>query len=667
VANDEPPVRQPGFRPQENRPYPSEQTEPTASRISVDVSPRNVRLQPGEVVTAAMKVRNMGAVVDEITLTPRGGASSWITVAPDTLNIFPSTEGEATIRFAPARAPRPQAGLFDYEIAVNSDRQPASSMVFRGSVELGAYDNLTAAATGTTFLTGRRESILPIKIRNLGNRLTNVTVAAADLPGANVNLSASQFALEPGGEATVWATIRARSGFLTGAPRQHPFTISVSSDYSAPLTIDGRMEQTSRFGRRSLTSIVAIAAGVAIVGGAVAANAAGLIHFGPTASSTATPGQTSSLLPSFPATPTLATPAIPTDTLGIPTDSPVVPPTPTQGGGEVTPPPQGPTPTPAGPTASPSPTANPYAGWEDLGPEQFSKGPALTSWGVGQLDIFAPSKSDGTLLHNGFSGAWSGWGQQQPLSSTLLRPAAVSNRLGHIDLFATQPQFEGGSGNVGWQTFDTPPGADAGAWGPWSELQPWIFNSGPAVSSWGAPRIDIFGRGNDGFLYHNWTDDGVNWNFWEAPRPNETGEPITIVNAPAAVAWGREIAGALQINIFYLQSDDHIHWLRYDERFGWQDFGTVGANTVAFNSAPAVTSWNANEFDVFARAGDGTLRRANWNGLQWSKWEKLTTFKIGTAPGAVSWGSGRIDVAVVDTNGGMHHSWLENGVWNPAP
>ena len=666
MANDEPPVRQPGFRPHDNRANPApEQPESTASRLSVDVTPRNVRLQPGEVVTASMKVRNMGAVVDEITLTPRGGAGSWITVAPDTLNIFPSTEAEATIRFAPARAPRPNAGLFDYEIAVNSDRQPASSMIFRGSVELGAYDNLTAAATGTTFLTGRRESILPIKIRNLGNRLTNVQVTAADLPGANVNLSATTFALEPGGEATVWATIRARKGFLTGAPRQHPFTISVSSDYSAPLTIDGRMEQTSRFGRRSLGSIAAIAAGVAIVGVAVTANAMGLIHFGGSAQ-TATPGQTSTALPSTATPSQFVTPAIPTDTPAIPTDTAGLPPTPTQGGnGGQTPAPGTPD-TPGPPTPTPSPTPDPFAGWQDLGGD-FNKGPAVSSWGAGQLDIFAPSSQDNTLYRNtGDGSTWNGWGQQVPQAATNFRPAAVDYQPGHIDLFATQPQNPDGSGNVAYLTFDTPPGAASGTWGSWREVTPGVLTSGPAATSWGPGRIDIFGRGTDTLLYHNWTDDGNNWNFWEAVP---LSGPLEIVNAPAAVS---SATSGHQISVFALNRDGQIVRVTYsdvpgDQFEGWWYRGPIGGGSVKFNSAPAATSWNPNEFDVFARDTKGLLRHTNFNGLTWSNWETLTTFKIRTAPGAASWGNGRIDLAVTDTDGAMHHSWLENGVWNPAP
>ncbi len=660
MANDEPPGRQPGYRPPVNNFTPGqEQAQAAASRISVDVSPRNVRVQPGEVVTASMKVRNMGAVVDEITLTPRGGAGSWITVAPDTLNIFPNTEAEATLRFAPARASRPPAGLFAYEVAVNSDRQPDSSMIYRGSVDLGSYDNLTAAATGTTFLTSRRESILPIKVRNLGNRPTNVQVTAADLPGATVSLSAPAFALEPGGEATVWATIRASSGFMSGPPRQHPFTVSVSGDYSAPLTIDGRMEQTARFGRRSMTSVLLAAATVAIVGGAVAANAAGLIHFGATAS-TASPGQTSTIAPSLGPTvgPTVSQPAtvIPTDT-GVtqPTPPPTAPST-DQGGHDTSPPTAGP------PTASPSPTPNPFAGWESLG-GKFSSGPAITSSGPGQLDVFGPW-SDQTIRRSTWDGStWSPWAPQPPQFQTQFKPTAVSWAPNHTDLFANLiDDWAPDGGNVAQLTID-PNVAPS-----WTPITPGVLTSGPAVVSWGPGRLDIFGRGTDTLLYHNWTDDGVNWNFWEALVGG-----LSIEEAPAAVAWGPAVTGGYnQLDVFARQSDGQIVWVRYtdngnDPNFGWSVRGVVGGSTGDFTLGPAATSWGPNEFDVFGRWSDGTLRHSTWNGVNWSRWEQLTTFKLGTSPAAVAWGNGRIDVVVNDTKKAMHHSWLENGVWNPIP
>ena len=108
MANDrppdgEPPARQPGRRPEQDRPTPAPEPSAPASRdISIELTPRYIRIEPGEVITASIKVRNMGPVVDEITLTPRGEAGGWMRIAPDTLNIYPNTEAEATIRFASA-------------------------------------------------------------------------------------------------------------------------------------------------------------------------------------------------------------------------------------------------------------------------------------------------------------------------------------------------------------------------------------------------------------------------------------------------------------------------------------------------------------------------------------------------------------------------------------
>jgi hypothetical protein len=294
---------------------------------------------------------------------------------------------------------------------------------------------------------------------------------------------------------------------------------------------------------------------------------------------------------------------------------------------------------------------------------EFSQGPAITSWGVDQLDIFAPW-SDETISHNSWNGtAWTGWAQQQPPATTNYKPTAVDYAPNHIDLFVTLAENTDGTGNVYQQT------CDSGACGAWRELTPGVLTSGPAATSWGPGRLDVFGRGTDGLLYHNWSVDGVNWNFWEAPLG------IAIKNAPAAVGWGAGSAGSNQLTVFYLgPDDDQLHWLRYDENIAqvnpdaaWQDLGIVGGNKGSFNSAPAVTSWNPNEFDVFGRWTDGTLRHSTFNGSSWSNWDQMTTFKLGNAPGAVAWANGRIDVAITDDNGGMHHSWLQNGVWNPVP
>ncbi len=647
MANDEPPARQPGYRPPDNRPTPApEGAQPSASRLSVDVAPRYIRLQPGEVVTATIKVRNMGSVVDEITLTPRGEAAAWITVAPDTLNIYPSTEGEATIRFAPARAPRPPAGLFAFEIAVNSDRQPASSMVYRGSVELGAYDSLTAAATGTTFLSGRRDAILPIKVRNQGNRPTNVQVSAADLPGANVILSAPAFALEPGGEATVWATIRPRSGFMSGPPRQFPFTISVSSDYSAPLTIDGRMEQQARFSRKRLVAVGVLAAVLLTVGGVFGANALGLLPPLTGSGPTPTPAVTASAA----ITPPPSGQSTTGPTTG-PTDKPTGGPTASV---EVT---NGPTPTI---TPSPTPTTDPFAHWQNLGGD-FSKGAAAVSWGPRTVQVFAPD-SNGTLVTKEGDGA-AFPDQWTPLDSSITtqeKPAAVAwNDAGssgkNVNVFVLGDQ----DGQLHEISYDQSDGV--GSWFGWSDLpfSGFGFQSGPGAASRGINRIDVFGRTSDNGLQYSSLEQGVGFADWQLPP-----DPGSVRYAPTAVAGDAQLTGVDRVDVFATFTDFHVHQLT-NQASSWGNWQLLPGGP-DFNSGPAVTSWGPNQFDVFARAKDsGHLWHTSFDGTTWTAWDEMTQFKLAEAPAAASWGNGRIDLFVVDTNGEMHHSWYENNQWQP--
>ncbi len=229
--------------------------------------PHNLRVAPGEVATGSIKVRNLGTVVDEVTLTVRRDVASWTSVAPDTLHIFPGTQAEATIRSAPPRAIHPLAGLYALEIAVNSDRQPNSSLVYRGSVEVGAYDSLTATPIGSTNLQARREAILPIKVRSQGNRPITAYIAADEMPGLTVSLSSSAIPLEPGGEATVWVTLRPRP---KSTAQQNPYTISVSSDFAPPISIEGRLERPAPPNRGR-------ALGMLLTGGAVLAGLAAVV------------------------------------------------------------------------------------------------------------------------------------------------------------------------------------------------------------------------------------------------------------------------------------------------------------------------------------------------------------------------------------------------------
>jgi hypothetical protein len=132
------------------------------------------------------------------------------------------------------------------------------------------------------------------------------------------------------------------------------------------------------------------------------------------------------------------------------------------------------------------------------------------------------------------------------------------------------------------------------------------FGSPPAVASWGANRLDIFGLDTNKQMFHKaWIGD----QWW----PSQT------------------------------------EWKALGGRFG---------------SPPAVVSWGGNRLDIFAVSTDKQMDHRQWNGDRWwpSTWETLRGGFI-SPPAVASWGHDRLDIFAVGTDKQMFHI----GVYRPFP
>jgi hypothetical protein len=140
-----------------------------------------------------------------------------------------------------------------------------------------------------------------------------------------------------------------------------------------------------------------------------------------------------------------------------------------------------------------------WRGWHDLG-GPISSSPAVASWGLNRLDVFAAG-SNGHLSHKRWDGSvWHDW---EDLGGTFKEgPAAVSWGPNRIDIFV-----RGMDDHLGHRLWD------GTGWKGWQDLGGPI-SSAPAVASWGPNRLDIFAAGVNGQLSHKcW--DGSAWHNWE--------------------------------------------------------------------------------------------------------------------------------------------------------
>jgi Common central domain of tyrosinase len=182
-------------------------------------------------------------------------------------------------------------------------------------------------------------------------------------------------------------------------------------------------------------------------------------------------------------------------------------------------------------------------------------------------------------------------------------------------------------------------------WGGWESLGGIILET-PDCTSWGANRIDCFGRGTDAAMWHRWWD-GAAWGGWESLGGD-------VLEQPDCVNWGADRIDCLA------RGTDRAMWHRWWDGAawggGWENLGGVVLDR------PGCVSWGANRLDCFARGTDRAMWHRWWDGAAWGGWESLGGVLL-DAPSCVSWGPNRIDCFARGTDQAMLHRWWDGAAW----
>ena len=94
---------------------------------------------------------------------------------------------------------------------------------------------------------------------------------------------------------------------------------------------------------------------------------------------------------------------------------------------------------------------------------------------------------------------------------------------------------------------------------------------------------------------------------------------------------------------------------------------------VPLTGPPAACSWGARRIDVFARGPSGEMLHKSWDGKDWSRFESLgMPIKVDAehrpipftgAIAACTWGTDRLDVFARALDGNLYHAWWD-GSWD---
>jgi hypothetical protein len=207
------------------------------------LEPSSVPVVPGGEASLTVRIRNVGAVVDEFTVTVLGEAGAWAVVEPPTLSLFPGAEGTVLVRFRPPRSSEVLAAPMRFGVRVASREDRGGSVVEEGTLAVGAYVDVFAELVPRTGR-GRRKGVQELAFDNRGNSRLNASFTAFDADQQLViEVDPPAVVAEPGTASFAKVRVKPRKRFLRGTPKTLPFKVAVDHGGPQPVTADGSFVQ----------------------------------------------------------------------------------------------------------------------------------------------------------------------------------------------------------------------------------------------------------------------------------------------------------------------------------------------------------------------------------------------------------------------------------------
>jgi hypothetical protein len=189
------------------------------------LSTSQLAVEPGGSVTTELTVRNNGTVVDQFTFEVLDVTAAWATVTPPTLSLFPGAEGTVTVTFAPARVASVAAGPTPFAIRVNAQEDPGGSAVEEGTVDVGAFSDVTVELIPRT-VRGRRSARTELAVDNRSNVPYRALLSGADPEQVlRFGFRPPFIDLPAGSAAYSRVTLQPARRFWRGQPVTHTFQV----------------------------------------------------------------------------------------------------------------------------------------------------------------------------------------------------------------------------------------------------------------------------------------------------------------------------------------------------------------------------------------------------------------------------------------------------------
>ena len=151
-------------------------------RPLVSVRDARIRVEPGQIATTELAIRNPSGIVETYDVSVLGPAAAWVSVDPPSVSLFPGDEQDVTLTFQPPMTSRIVAGEYAVGVQVTSQVRRESTATAETVVIVPPFYRFRLLQAQSAY-TVRTKATTLVRIVNDGNSTVTYSVQALDPEG----------------------------------------------------------------------------------------------------------------------------------------------------------------------------------------------------------------------------------------------------------------------------------------------------------------------------------------------------------------------------------------------------------------------------------------------------------------------------------------------------
>lgn len=221
-----------------------------------------VPVDPGGEAVVSLQVRNNSTIVEAYRFEAVGIPPDWVSFNPESLSLYPGSDGQSEVRIAPPRQHDVPVGQVPFGVRVVPSQSPSDGVLPEGILEIAPFAESGAELVPRNS-SARRTARHEVAVDNRGNAPLTVQLRAYDADELLAfDVRPDRLEVPPGTARFAKVKVRTRKLAWTGQPASRPFQIDVrqpGDDPAAgpPMLLDGSMLQNPVLPQWTMRAVLA--------------------------------------------------------------------------------------------------------------------------------------------------------------------------------------------------------------------------------------------------------------------------------------------------------------------------------------------------------------------------------------------------------------------------